>query len=486
MQEFLLLDRSVLQPQGMDNVKLSVAQLEKDTDNNPMFGSDFFGDPPRRWEVHLDNAYPNVIYDPKYKKYRCYYTLCSWDTASSARTREERAKMGFCPSPARVISLGYAESDDGVHWIKPDLGLVEFEGSRMNNMLFPFAHGTGVFLDEAEPDERKRYKLVTKVDYPGGRSFLAVSFSEDGLHWCDLIPWPRWNPPADSHNFPFRDKRDGLFKVITRIWMDGVRVSAICASRDFINWSEPREIIRGDGYGAQVYSMPVFQYKGLYLGLASMFHEGDRSAPDFDTVDCELTFGCTANHFDRVAPYQYLIPRGKGRYPDGEFDCGGIFASPPVDMGDKLCIYYMGYNGRHTGCRETTFARGFLKKDRFAWYEPREASREGIISTCPVHFFGSHLAVLADVGEGGAISAAVCPKYDGSPYEGYSYEDSELTPEENGYIRISFRGKSLADLRAVPACVVIRFRNTKLYALRGDLVRRADRHYEGVPIVMWR
>ena len=33
--------------------------------------------------------------------------------------------------------LRYAESDDGVHWRKPSLGLVEWEGSRDNNILFP-------------------------------------------------------------------------------------------------------------------------------------------------------------------------------------------------------------------------------------------------------------------------------------------------------------------------------------------------------------
>lgn len=481
MDQYLFLDRSALQPQGMDNLKLTVAHIEKDTEHNPLFHEDFFSDPPRKWEVRYDNAYPNVIYDPKYRKYRCYYTLCSKDDDSASAGKEERARRAYRPMPTRIASLGYAESDDGVHWVKPSLGLVDFEGSTDNNMLFRYAHGTGVFLDEAEADPARRYKLVTKVEYPGGRTYMAVNFSEDGVHWGEMIQWPRNNPPADSHNFPFRDKVDGLFKVITRTWKNGVRISSICSSRDFINWSEPREILRGDGFESQVYSMPVFWYNGIYLGLASMFHEGDRSAPNFDTVDCELTYAATTDKFDRVAPYQYLIPRGQGSYPTGDFDCCCIYAAAPIDMGDRLCFYYMGGNGQHTNFRETSFARGFLKKDRFAWYEPREADREAVLPTCRMNIYGNHLSVLADVEDGGSLTAAICPSWKDAPYQGFGYKDCVLTPGKDGYTRISFRNKKLMDLENATACVVFRFRNARLYGLRGEVVRQGERYYEGAP-----
>jgi len=34
----------------------------------------------------------------------------------------------------RLGSMAYAESEDGVHWVKPNLGLVEWNGSRANNL----------------------------------------------------------------------------------------------------------------------------------------------------------------------------------------------------------------------------------------------------------------------------------------------------------------------------------------------------------------
>ena len=482
MDKYLLLDRGCLQPQGMDNVKLTVAKLVKDTAHNPMFHEDYFSDPPRRWEPRYDNGYPNVIYDPKYKKYRCYYTLCSKDVESATTPREERAKRDYRPKSNRITSLGYAESDDGVHWVKPSLGLVEFEGSRDNNLLFQCAHGTGVFLDEEETDPSKRYKLVTKMEYPGVRNFMAVNFSEDGLHWGRMIPWPHGNPQADSHNFPFRDKNDGLFKVITRVWRDGVRISSICSSRDFINWSEPREILRGVGFEDQIYSMPVFWYDGLYLGLGSFLHEGDRSAPNFDTVDCELTYASMTDKFDRVAPGQYVIPRGRGRYPDGDFDCGCIYAAAPIDMDGRLCVYYMGGSGQHTNFRETSFARGFLEKDKFAWYEPADPSREAVIITNRFNAYGDRLSLLADVSAGGALSVAVVPTWRDEPYAGFGFDDCVLTPGEDGYTDVSFKNRRLTDLETGIVCLVIRMRGAKVYAIRGEIVKRAERYYEGASV----
>ena len=65
MNQYLFLVRSVLNPQAMENVQLLVEKAVKDTENNPMFTED------KPWEVRIDNGYPNVIYDPEEKIYKC-------------------------------------------------------------------------------------------------------------------------------------------------------------------------------------------------------------------------------------------------------------------------------------------------------------------------------------------------------------------------------------------------------------------------------
>lgn len=474
---YFFFDRGLLNPQACENIRTRVCPAEKDGENNPMFTEGAFETPARPWEVRYDNAYPNVIHDEETGLYHCYYTLFTRDDDSRGVPRSERAARRYRPMGTRVTSLAYAQSRDGVHWTKPSLGRVEFEGSRENNILFRYAHGTGVFLDREETDRRRRFKLVTKVEASGGAvDHMAVSFSEDGVNWGPLLRWPEHNPPADSHNFPFRDPRDGLFKLITRTWNAGVRVSSICESADFIHWSAPREITRGTGYDDQVYSMPVFPYKGIYLGLASIFHEGDREAENFDTVDLELRYGTTTAHFDPVAPGEHLIERGPGRYPDGAFDCGCIYAAPPLRMDGRLCIYYMGGNGQHTNFRETSFGRAFVEEDKFACVCPRDAQREMTVATARVHVFGDNLELLCDVDEGGEVSVAFYDRWDGKPYEGFDFGDCRLLPGEDGYRRIVFPRPAL-DLRVPTLCVKLRARGARLYALRGDLAVAGGRYY---------
>ena len=60
--------------------------------------------------------------------------------------------------PPAGCSLCYATSSDGVHWEKPDLGLVEFNGSKHNNIVdFPiegFWAAQGIVYEPDEPDPK--------------------------------------------------------------------------------------------------------------------------------------------------------------------------------------------------------------------------------------------------------------------------------------------------------------------------------------------
>ena len=89
--------------------------------------------------------------------------------------------------------LGYAESADGLHWEKPELGLVEFQGSKANNIVAPHheresLQGATVFRDERAP-VAERYKLWTKfrptdADHgKGSQPGLWAMYSPDGIEW---------------------------------------------------------------------------------------------------------------------------------------------------------------------------------------------------------------------------------------------------------------------------------------------------------------
>lgn len=467
MNKYLLLDKGILVGFNLTNAKIEVNKIVKDTENNPLFTEEYFANEPKKWEVRYDNGYPNVIYDDLYKVYRCYYTLFTCDECSAQTSIEQRGTDKYNPH-ARITSLCYAQSEDGVHFVKPSLGLIEFDGNKDNNILMRYAHGTGVFLDKEEKDLEKRYKLVTKIEYCAARHYMAVAFSKDGIHFSEPVEWPEFNPAGDTHNFPLRDDKTGKFAVITRIWKDGIRICAKCESDNFINWTQPTEILRGRGFENQVYSMPVFKYENLYLGLASIYHEGDTQDDNYDTVDVELKYAQKLEYFDSVSENQYIIERNNAPYRQGEFDCGCIYASAPIEIDNKLWVYYMGGNGKHTGFRETSLARGYWEKDKFAGYVPKDIANEAKLVTSHFCVYGDNMYILADIAQGGNLAIALGTKQ-GKIYEGFEAENCILNLQNDGYYKISFKNKKLTDLpHTAPVSLHISFSNAKIYAVKGD------------------
>ena len=120
------------------------------------------------WETR-GMTYENFFYDEECGKYRLYYL------GREALTESLRGEQ---------IRVCYAESCDGLHWKKPDLGICDFKGSKENNILLddktaPFYDNFFVFKDEnpACPPDRK-YKAIG--DY---LHTLTCFYSADGLHF---------------------------------------------------------------------------------------------------------------------------------------------------------------------------------------------------------------------------------------------------------------------------------------------------------------
>ncbi|MDO5135636.1 MAG: hypothetical protein Q4D55_06240 [Eubacteriales bacterium] len=473
MKKYYMFDRRLLNPQGMENVRLLVSGPRKDQRNNPLFGQD------KPWEIRIDNGYPNVLYDEVQKLYHCYYTLFTDDKDTEGSTLDERLHRPYRPRTDRIPSLAYARSRDGIHWEKPSLGLVEWRGSKENNLLLLYAHGTGVMLDQHETDQQKRYKLVTKVDIPGRGAHMAVGFSPDGVHWTEPIPWPKYNPPADSHNLPFWNEDEGCYMLLSRIWKDGIRITTISRSDDFLNWDMPQETLRGMGFEDQIYSMPAWYQEGVYLGLASLIHEGDRREDDFDCVDCQLTWSADGEKFDFVAMGQPVLPRGKGRYPDGEFDNSCIYASPPVLGEDgRLYVYYMGGNGRHTNFRESALGRAVWEKDKFAAYVPVREEEDSVLTTNTMEFERPEIYILAEELEEGKdsfIEASIHPVWTEEPFEGFEKSRCRITREGKWY-RVCWDQKESPVERG---CIRLRTKNMKIWAVRGEFHLFGHRLWEG-------
>ena len=150
---------------------------------NPLFEED------KPWEQRFDNLYANVIYDVEEDIYKIWYSPFIIDDSAKGMTLEQRKEKKYRPPWTREMAIAYATSVDGITWVKPELGLVEFEGSTANNILWrgigpPLKseskdkdelwggpHGNGIFKDLRERDPNRRYKGRHQVREALGRVF---------------------------------------------------------------------------------------------------------------------------------------------------------------------------------------------------------------------------------------------------------------------------------------------------------------------------
>jgi hypothetical protein len=186
-------------------------------------------------------------------------------------------------------------------------------------------------------------------------------------------------------------------------------------SPDFLHWDQARpgsgELVltpdTQDPVGSEIYSMMVFPYEGIYIGLVQMYHK------QRDTAWLELQLATSRDtvHFTRVGDRTAFIPVG----PEGSWDRfnNSIATGPPLAMGDELWFYYGGrsyrhspftgpdypYHGKDKGESRGAIGLATIPRDRFV--AMTAGSEEGELRTQPVSLAGSefHLNAAADGGQ---------------------------------------------------------------------------------------
>ena len=398
----LLDDRIVEQKQ---NVRLAVGAVKKH-EANPLMKED------KPWEARFDNLYPNVVYDEARKLYRCWYNPFIMDPLAGKTPRErrdldplagktppdQRGKVPYRPYD-REFGLCYAVSRDGLKWTKPELNLVEFQGSKANNLLLRGSHGAGILIDPGDPREERRYKL-----FEGGlwiknwQSRPAVRFSKDGLRWSEAVPVPEVEAHADTHNSTRWVPELKKYVTMTRIHRGkpffrhpaGQRVVGRTESSDFLRWSKATEVLRGDVEN-QTYAMPFFRYKDLYLGLLMIIRLSE------ERVHCELAWSPDTIRWERISPGTPFIPNSPIK---GHYDWGCVYgADAPVVTKDGIRIYYAGSNGRHRYWRDGFLCLATLRPDGWAGYELVDPGQVGVVVTKPLTWQG-RLHLTADAARG--------------------------------------------------------------------------------------
>ncbi len=171
----------------------------------------------------------------------------------------------------------YAQSPDGIVWTKPELGLVEFDGSKENNIILE-EFGTHNFtpFKDSNPacDAAARYKAVARGEGNDNQKLFAFQ-SPDGIHWKLMQTEPIITDGAfDSQNLAFWDSLGGRYRCYFRDFRDGFRDIKTSCSADFVHWTKPEWLDYGDAPREHLYTnqiQPYYRARHIFVGFPTRY-----------------------------------------------------------------------------------------------------------------------------------------------------------------------------------------------------------------------
>ena len=305
-----------------------------------------------------------------------------------------------------TILVAYAESDDGLDWRKPRLGIFDFRGDGGNNNLINLgAHQPSVFIDPDSPPSH-RYRATGCVlpwqygALPGAEGVgYYTAHSADGLRWEPDTPEPTWRPTGDnicSIYHPGQRRGIAIMKFAPRVLGFQRRSHREAELRNGV-WSDSRIALvpdefadvsaRGRGYASEdYYGLTMLPAGSGTVGfLWHLRHDLPRTPETeyglFGSVDTSLVFQeAPGTPWLHVAGRPDFITHGAPDWMGGS----AYTSSCPVEVGDEHWLYFCG----------DSFTHGWSMDSRWHTLEHRERQflehgmRVGIVRWPKFRLFG--------------------------------------------------------------------------------------------------
>jgi hypothetical protein len=379
--------------------------------------------------------------------------------------------------PADVPVMMIAESEDGLHWKKPDLSEVIDQSNRVapNQVLkHDDIYDRGpVFFDSKTQDPQGRLKAMCLYEHKGedGRRVFTqrIAHSPEGIQWKveDRI-WNNWLC-SDSPYPIFWNERRNLYTIMTRPQQAERRLVRIDTA-DFQTFDGPYNVLSPDPLDpplVQFYGMPVFPYEGMFIGFLWLMY-GDpyeikllkRNGP----IDAQLTYSYDGIAFNRAFRKPFV-----SRNQRGEEGGGCIYPTSMVqdDNGDLL-IYSGSSHGEHykdTDQLEAALLVHKLRQDGFMYME--SYSYTGRIMTRCLKL-AEDLDLKLNVRAPYGWVRAQLSDVSGQPLNGYSFEECEPFRGDAYFWEPKWTSKKLSQLSEGVGRIEIELTNAELYAIRGN------------------
>ncbi len=370
--------------------------------------------------------------------------------------------------------VGYAQSTDGIHWHKPSLGLVEFAGSKTNNLILGSDPrlGTSAFtpFKDTNPDcpSHARYKAIAER----GSAALYGYVSSDAIHWHPvnkgdptLVPDGKIHVGQrhffDSQNLVFWDALRKTYVMFFREWDGQQRMIRTVTSDDFERWQYDRSErlsyantdVYGDGF--QLYTNAVLPYERapqIYIGFPTRLMKDESTEPYLMASRNGRRF-----YFWGKEP---VIPRTAPK--DRQGNRGNYMQWGIVRTGDKEVSVYASEGYEDAG--QSRLRRFTYRVDGFA--SVRAGTQGGELVTKPITFDGGQLVLNFVTREGGSLRVEVQDER-GTPLDGFGLVACRLLKGDE--IDCVVAWKSGSDVKRLAGQTIrLRFemKDTDLYSFR--------------------
>jgi hypothetical protein len=378
---------------------------------------------------------------------------------------DRRFKLWYTAGYGRVTC--YAESNDGIEWMRPPLDVVP----GTNIVLNEVRDSTTVWLDHDEPNPEMRFKLSIFMQ---NIRHLRRYVSHDGIHWS----------PA-GFGGPSGDRTTMFYNPFRKVWVYSLRepqelqgsigrhrryveTQSFCSltpwtDNDTVGWVTADDFDRPRvdmHFQPELYNLDCVAYESVLLGLFSMYY-GDpvnRQKPN------NIQVGFSRDGFYWARPWREAFIDVSERSGDWNWSNVQSAGGCCLVVGDRLYFYVSGRAGvegtESAGVCSTGLAT--LRRDGFASLGapadrlPRAAGlapRPRSVTTRVVTFTGSHLFVNAAIESGGELRAEVRDAA-GNIVEPFSADRCIPVTGDSTRAAVTWTGASLGDL----ALQQVRFR----------------------------
>lgn len=376
----------------------------------------------------------------------------------------------------------YAESKDGINWVKPDLKLFTVKGTKKNNVILanaaPVTHNFSPFVDSNPlAKSSQKYKAL------GGtkKSGLVAYVSADGKEWKKLQEEPVFSEGVfDSQNVVFWSASEAQYVCYFRTWTGdgytGFRSVGRTTSKDFINWTSPVQMSFGNTPYEHLYTQqtsPYFRAPHIYLAIGARFMPNRKVVNDEEAKQ----LGVNPKYYNDCSDAILMSSRGGGAYQRQFMES---FIKPGIGLQNWVSrSNYPALNIVQTGPTEMSvyvnqdyaqptahLRRYSMRLDGFASLST--GFKGGELITKPFIFEGGTLELNYSTSAAGEILIELLDE-DGNKLPGYSMEECQpIIGNEISRTVYWNKSKDLTKLAGKPVKMRIYLKDADIYSFKFD------------------